>query len=150
MTKPGRRLSDGDVEAKLPIESEDVKTRAEASNLENLAADSAPVFERGRFYEEYSARRNERLKRKNGGEESVVKGTPYNLGVEPITTKRRVTAKKKTTVETTEPRYSLRSMSMSMTTENKKPPLPLPLPINVAVTSAKKKTVTTTMRDRRI
>ncbi|CAF1778281.1 hypothetical protein Bca4012_045749 [Brassica carinata] len=149
MTKPGRRLSHGDVEAKLSVESEDVKTRAEASNLENLAADSAPlVFERGRFYEEYSARRNERLKRKNGGEESVVKGTPYNLGVEPITTKRRVTAKKKTTVETTKPRYSLRSMSMSMTKENKKPPPPLP--INVAVTSSKKKSVTTTMRGRRI
>ncbi|KAH0860446.1 hypothetical protein HID58_088707 [Brassica napus] len=127
MTKPGRRLSHGDVEAKLSVESEDVKTRAEASNLENLAADSAPlVFERGRFYEEYSARRNERLKRKNGGEESVVKG------VEPTTTKRRGTTKKKTTVETTEPRYSLRSMSMSMTKENKK------------------KTVTTTMRGRRI
>ncbi|CAN6872069.1 unnamed protein product [Brassica oleracea] len=120
-------LSHGDVEAKLSVESEDVKTRAEASNLENLAADSAPlVFERGRFYEEYSARRNERLKRKNGGEESVVKG------VEPTTTKRRGTTKKKTTVETTEPRYSLRSMSMSMTKENKK------------------KTVTTTMRGRRI
>ncbi|CAN7140699.1 unnamed protein product [Brassica rapa subsp. narinosa] len=120
----------GDAEAKLPIESEDVKTRAEASNLQNLAADSAPVlFERGRFYEEYSARRNERLKRKSGGEESVVKG------VEPTTTKRRGT-----TVE-----------SMSMTKENKKPPLPLP--IDVVVTSSKKKSVTTTtitMRGRRI
>ncbi|CAG7910880.1 unnamed protein product [Brassica rapa] len=119
----------GDAEAKLPIESEDVKTRAEASNLQNLAADSAPVFERGRFYEEYSARRNERLKRKNKGEESVVKG------VEPTTTKRRGT-----TVE-----------SMSMTKENKKPPLPLP--IDVVVTSSKKKSVTTTtitMRGRRI
>ncbi|CAF2340809.1 unnamed protein product [Brassica napus] len=128
VTKPGRRLSHGDAEAKLPVESEDVKTRAEASNLQNLAADSAPlVFERGRFYEEYSARRNERLKRKNGGEESVVK-------------------RRGTTVETTEPRYSLRSMSM--TKENKKPPLPLP--IDVVVTSSKKKSVTTTMRGRRI
>ncbi|KAG5376582.1 hypothetical protein IGI04_041178 [Brassica rapa subsp. trilocularis] len=129
VTKPGRRLSHGDAEAKLPVESEDVKTRAEASNLQNLAADSAPVlFERGRFYEEYSARRNERLKRKSGGEESVVKG------VEPTTTKRRGT-----TVE-----------SMSMTKENKKPPLPLP--IDVVVTSSKKKSVTTTitMRGRRI
>ncbi|XP_009120900.1 uncharacterized protein LOC103845765 [Brassica rapa] len=139
VTKPGRRLSHGDAEAKLPIESEDVKTRAEASNLQNLAADSAPlVFERGRFYEEYSARRNERLKRKNKGEESVVKG------VEPTTTKRRGTTK-----NTTKPRYSLRSMSM--TKENKKPPLPLP--IDVVVTSSKKKSVTTTtitMRGRRI
>ncbi|KAF8096539.1 hypothetical protein N665_0307s0065 [Sinapis alba] len=153
LTKPGRRLSHATgLEPKLPIldqEEENVKTRAAASNLENLPANSAPVFERGRFYDEYSAKRNERLKRKKvgGGDDSVVKGTPYSLGVEPTTTKRRVTAKKKTvettTTTTKPPRYSLRSM----TKENKKPPPPIPM--NVAVTSAVK-SVTAMRRGRRI
>ncbi|KAJ0243855.1 hypothetical protein HA466_0198470 [Hirschfeldia incana] len=153
MTNPERRLSHGDVETKkLPIEySSEFAQEEEDMNLKHLVADTAPVFERGRFYDEYSAKRNERLKRKKvgGGDDSVVKGTPYNLGVEPTTTKRRGTTAKKKTVETTAaaPRYSLRSMTM--TKENKKPPLPLP--VNVAVTSAaKKKSVTTTMRGRRI
>ncbi|CAH8365290.1 unnamed protein product [Eruca vesicaria subsp. sativa] len=156
LKNPGRRLSHGDKEPKLPIEyssefgeeEDDLRKRGEASNLEDLAADSAPpVFERGRLYEEYSARRNERLKRKNVGEESVViKGTNYNLGVEPVTAKRRGTIKKKTetTAATKPPRYSLRSM----TKENKKPPPPLPMNVS-AVTSAKMKSVTT-MRARRI
>ncbi|CAF1697946.1 hypothetical protein YC2023_034907 [Brassica napus] len=156
------KLQKPDLESKLPIEyssisseihamakmvekefaQEEVKSRA--SSLEHMAANSevAPVFERGRFYDEYSARRNERLRRKKGGDDSVVKGTPYNLGVEPMTTKRRGTVKKKTTmVETTAPRYSLRSMKK----ENKKPPLPL----NVDV-SAMKTVTATTRRGRRI
>ncbi|CAA7061968.1 unnamed protein product [Microthlaspi erraticum] len=160
--KPGRRLSDTDLEPKLPVdytsisseihalakmvekefaeeEKEEIKTRAVGTNLENLATNSVPVFERGRFYEEYSARRNERLRRKKGGEDAgaeggVVKGTPYNLGVyhEPMmTTKRRGTVKKKTVsmVEAT-PRYSLRSM----TKENRKPP---PIPLNAALSAMK-------------
>ncbi|KAG2333959.1 hypothetical protein Bca4012_000981 [Brassica carinata] len=156
------KLQKPDLESKLPIEyssisseihamakmvekefaQEEVKSRA--SSLEHMAANSevSPVFERGRFYDEYSARRNERLRRKKGGDDSVVKGTPYNLGVEPMTTKRRGTVKKKTTmVETTAPRYSLRSMKK----ENKKPPLPL----NVDV-SAMKTVTATTRRGRRI
>ncbi|KAF3549835.1 hypothetical protein DY000_02000834 [Brassica cretica] len=163
-TPPGlAKFQKPDLESKLPVEyssisseihamakmvekefaQEEVKSRA--SSLEHMAANSevAPVlFERGRFYDEYSARRNERLRRKKGGDDSVVKGTPYNLGVEPMTTKRRGTVKKKTTmVETTAPRYSLRSMKK----ENKKPPLPL----NVDV-SAMKTVTTTTRRGRRI
>lgn len=122
---------------------EEVKSRA--SSLEHMAANSevAPMlFERGRFYDEYSARRNERLRRKKGGDDSVVKGTPYNLGVEPMTIKRRGAVKKKTTmVETTAPRYSLRSMKK----ENKKPQIPL----NVDV-SAMKTVTATTRRGRRI
>ncbi|KAJ0261198.1 hypothetical protein HA466_0043630 [Hirschfeldia incana] len=130
---------------------EEVKSRA--SSLEHMAANSeaAPVFERGRLYDEYSARRNERLRRKKGGggDDSVVKGTPYNLGVEPVTAKRRGTVKKKTATATaismaettaTAPRYSLRSMKK----ENKKPPVPM----NVDVSAMK--TVTTTRRVRRI
>ncbi|CAN6975325.1 unnamed protein product [Brassica oleracea var. botrytis] len=163
-TPPGlAKFQKPDLESKLPIEyssisseihamakmvekefaQEEVKSRA--SSLEHMAANSevAPMlFERGRFYDEYSARRNERLRRKKGGDDSVVKGTPYNLGVEPMTTKRRGTVKKKTTmVETTAPRYSLRSMKK----ENKKPPLPL----NVDV-SAMKTVTATTRRGRRI
>ncbi|XP_010481998.1 PREDICTED: uncharacterized protein LOC104760738 [Camelina sativa] len=122
-------------------------------NLESLASNSVPVFERGRFYEEYSAKRNERLRRKKKGEEAVVEGTPYHLGVnhEPMTNKRRGTssAKKKTvvvsmgeTTSATTPRYSLRSM----TKENRKPPLP----VNVAVSAMKSVVTTTTRRGRRI
>jgi len=126
--------------------------RKKSSNLESLAKNSVPLFERGRFYEEYSAKRNERLRRKKGEEAvegGVVKGTPYNLGVnhEPMTNKRRGTAKKesikKTVVSMVEsssiPRYSLRSMAK----ENRKPPLPL----NVAVSAMKS---VTTRKGRRI
>ncbi|CAF2120352.1 uncharacterized protein LOC103856373 [Brassica rapa] len=166
-TPPGlakfQKRNAADLESNLPVEyssisseihamakmvekefaQEEVKSRA--SSLEHMAANSevAPVFERGRFYDEYSARRNERLRRKKG-EDTVVKGTPYNLGVEPMTTKRRGTVKKKTTMvemTATAPRYSLRSMKK----ENKKPPVPL----NVDV-SAMKTVTATTRRGRRI
>ncbi|XP_038715614.1 uncharacterized protein LOC120009214 [Tripterygium wilfordii] len=95
--------------------------------------DTSPLFERGRFYEEYSARRNERLRRKKGevGKEAKI-SAPYNLGVTVESSKRRDTKKIESlrksvsaafsverTMET--PRYMLRSM----TKENKKPPLPL-------------------------
>lgn len=174
-----RRLSDVSLNPKRQIEYSSISTEIHAlakmvkdefaeeenrkksrvassdSNLESLAANSAPVFERGRFYEEYSAKRNERLRRKRGEEAveggGVVKGTPYNLGVnhEPMTNKRRGTSKKQqqlesikktvSMVETTTPRYSLRSM----TKENKKPPVPL----NIAVSAMKS---VTTRRGRRI
>ncbi|KAF8046091.1 hypothetical protein N665_4037s0004 [Sinapis alba] len=124
----------------VQLKSRAAAASASASSLEHMAANSE-VFERGRFYDEYSARRNERLRRKKGG--GGGEGTPYNLGVEPMTTKRRGTAKKKATTvvsmaETTAPRYSLRSM--------KKPP---PLPLNVDV-SAMKSFTATTRRVRRI
>lgn len=124
-------------------EEADVKIRAAAaaSDLEQMAAESSvvPDFERGRFYDVYSARRNERLKRKNGGEEedAEVKGTLYNLGVDPMPTKRRGTFKKKKTVvetSTTMPRYSLRS---TVNKDNKKP-------LSVAVSTMK--TVKSTRR----
>ncbi|KAK0576584.1 hypothetical protein LWI29_020123 [Acer saccharum] len=100
----------------------------------SLGANSSPVsiFERGRFYEEYSARRNERLKRKKKSEmgDSLLK-TPYSLGVTVESSKKRDSSRKLESlrksvsaaysVERSEPRYMLRSMSK----ENKKPPLPL-------------------------
>ncbi|XP_076949232.1 uncharacterized protein LOC143621803 [Bidens hawaiensis] len=97
------------------------------------SANEGPVFQRGRLYEEYSARRNERLKRKRG-ESMVEKKTPCKqyLGV-------RIESAKKSTVDVkkfesarkmmtplverkqvaTTQRYSLRSSCK----ENKKPPL---------------------------
>ncbi|XP_019187133.1 PREDICTED: uncharacterized protein LOC109181699 [Ipomoea nil] len=90
----------------------------------------SPLFERGRLYEEYSARRNERLKRKKCGEE---KAAVYGLGVRVESVKKRgvpnvvVQSGRKTVPATPmtaqrggeKPRYMLRSMTTSK--ENKKP-----------------------------
>ncbi|KAE8716365.1 hypothetical protein F3Y22_tig00110122pilonHSYRG00008 [Hibiscus syriacus] len=95
---------------------------------------SCPVFEKGQLYDEYSERRNERLKRKKGETENEPKtGHQYHLGVTVESSKRRGSSKKleslrKSAMET--PRYLLRSMNK----ENKKPPLP------VSVTASQKKT----------
>lgn len=91
----------------------------------SINAKSSCVFERGRLYEEYSARRNERLKRKKG-ERGDEEKSPYNLGVS-VEPKKRRDAKKverlrksiSATYSVEQPRYMLRSMSK----ENKKPPL---------------------------
>ncbi|OWM70584.1 uncharacterized protein LOC116213582 [Punica granatum] len=93
---------------------------------------SASVFERGRFYDEYSARRNERLKRKKGEELGETKKTAYDLGVTVESSKRRDSKKldclrKSMAVaysaerNSQTPRYMLRSS----TKENKKPPVPV-------------------------
>ncbi|KAM7258811.1 hypothetical protein ACFE04_014552 [Oxalis oulophora] len=112
-----------------------------ASTNLSLSCDpsSCSLFERGKLYDAYSARRNERLtKKKYGGEREASsidfsKSTPYKLGVNVKSSKGRDPKKtlKKTvsaafvgdtyTVAAT-PRYALRSMSK----ENKKPSLPLP------------------------
>jgi len=87
----------------------------------------SPLFERGRLYEEYSARRNERLKRKKCGEE---KAAVYGLGVRVESAKKRMVQSGRKTVPATpmtvqrggggeKPRYMLRSMTTSK--ENKKP-----------------------------
>ncbi|GAV60476.1 hypothetical protein CFOL_v3_04006 [Cephalotus follicularis] len=50
------------------------------------------LFERGRFYDEYFAIRNERLKRKMGGGQSQILSeakTPYNLSVTVESSKKR-------------------------------------------------------------
>ncbi|CAN8277032.1 unnamed protein product [Cochlearia groenlandica] len=113
-------------------------------NLEDLASDSAPTFERGRFYEVYSAKRNEKLRKKKGEGNSH---NNNNLGVihEPMTNKRRgsvKTTKKVVSMVETTPRYSLRSMMK----ENKKPPL---IPMNIDLMSGFK-SVVSTRRGRRI
>ncbi|XP_050213741.1 uncharacterized protein LOC126665084 [Mercurialis annua] len=106
------------------------KPTAEVMKNSNSNANSTSLFERGRFYDLYSAKRNERLKRRNGerGEEPK---TPYNLGVNVESSKKkdmkkleslRKSASAYYSVEKSEvPRYSLRSLSK----ENKKPPLPV-------------------------
>ncbi|GMP44487.1 hypothetical protein CsSME_00013401 [Camellia sinensis var. sinensis] len=99
------------------------------------SAISSPLFERGRFYDEYSARRNERLKRKKG-ETGVEKKTVYDLGVKVESAKRRDSKRfgglRKTvpstpvmTGRTENQRYLLRSMT-------KKPPLPVNFEKSVA------------------
>ncbi|GJT19601.1 hypothetical protein Tco_0878307 [Tanacetum coccineum] len=135
-----------------------------ASQSENAGN---PLFERGRLYEEYSAIRNERLKRKRG-ESGVEKQTPSKqyLGVRMESAKRTVevrkyeSARKMTTplverrevataqrVERKEPvtaqRYSLRSSSK----ENKKPPLAMSFERSMdAATVEQKTTVRRTAR----
>ncbi|XP_071701305.1 uncharacterized protein [Rutidosis leptorrhynchoides] len=102
------------------------------TNQSANANNGNPMFERGRLYEEYSARRNERLRRKKG-EYGVEKKSPCKqfLGVRVESSKKTgevkkfESARKMTTplVERKEAvatsRYSLRSSSK----ENKKPPL---------------------------
>lgn len=91
---------------------------------------SGILFERGRFYEEYSARRNERLRRKKGLTGDDGKASVYSLGVTVESAKKNSSKKLETlrksvsaaySVESSEtPRYMLRSMTKG----NKKPPLP--------------------------
>ncbi|KAH6759057.1 hypothetical protein C2S51_019292 [Perilla frutescens var. frutescens] len=103
-----------------------------------LGGQGSPLFERGRFYDEYCARRNERLKRRKGEVEGYEKKPAYDLGVRVESAKKRGEASKfdsrrKAAVaaaaatpvaerrEARTPRYSLRSTSK----ENKKPPIPM-------------------------
>lgn len=105
-----------------------------ADNSDSLNAKRSPLFERGRFYEEYSARRNERLKRKKGGDTGDEKKPVYDLGVRVESSKKRGEPKmfqsaRKSVVASTPiaerretPRYFLRSTASK---ESKKPPLPI-------------------------
>ncbi|KAJ7966964.1 FACT complex subunit like [Quillaja saponaria] len=101
----------------------------DAKVANSCSLNSSHLFERGRFYDEYSARRNERLKRKRGVAGDERKITVYNLGVTVESAKkgssRKIGSLRKSvsaaySVEQNQtPRYMLRSM----TKENKKPPL---------------------------
>nr|GLL37150.1 uncharacterized protein LOC109165633 [Ipomoea trifida] len=114
----------------------------------------SPLFERGRLYEEYSARRNERLKRKKCGEE---KAAVYGLGVRVESAKKRVVQSARKTVPATpmtaqrgggeKPRYMLRSMTTSK--ENKKPPSHLGMSVEKSVGGGEKKK-TAVRRSRKI
>ncbi|KAL3022522.1 hypothetical protein AAZX31_04G017100 [Glycine max] len=100
-------------------------------NSEKAATNSSVLFERGRFYDEYSARRNERLMRKKGvtavdeGKAKPVRslGVTMESGKKTSvrkmgTLRKSISAAYSSGVSGT-PRYMLRSM----TKENKKPPL---------------------------
>ncbi|PRQ27339.1 hypothetical protein RchiOBHm_Chr6g0304291 [Rosa chinensis] len=96
-----------------------------------VRANSSPLFERGRFYEEYSARRNERLRKKYGGTGEEFKSAfKQKLGVAVESAKRGSGTRKLESIRKSvsaaysvePPRYMLRSMSK----DNKKPPLSQP------------------------
>lgn len=114
------------------------------------------VYERGKFYEEYSARRNERLRRKNGVS-GTEKKAPYSLGVNVEPVKKRDPKKLASLRKSVPPnfvvnltpstRYSLRSS----TKENKKPPLaPVPVNLERSVAYSERKTGTRKPTSRRI
>ncbi|CAM8973136.1 unnamed protein product [Rhodiola kirilowii] len=144
------------------IESEDKKA---GLGLSPVAANKSPLFERGRFYDIYSARRNDRLKRKLGMEmedESFKKcNSDYDLGVTIGPTKRRdskrlESGRKSIAVDflvdrtSQHSRYSLRSSAK----ENKKPPLSVSASFDnsygVGVDAGGKKTLTSRRVARKI
>ena len=108
-----------------------------AINSENNVYSSYPtiggsnLFERGRFYDVYSEKRNERLRMKKQNETVEEESkSAYNLGVKADSTKKKESKKKCESLKKTmmaaatysvdrsqHPRYSLRSTT-------KKPPLP--------------------------
>ncbi|GAB2210445.1 hypothetical protein Droror1_Dr00015711 [Drosera rotundifolia] len=111
-----------------------------------IADDKTSLFERGRFYDEYSARRNERLKRKKRDETRMTSEprTASKLGVKLDSamkreTKRRESLVRSVSVAYSVPRYALRSI--------KKPPPPLPMNIDRSGGGADRKT--TAQRARR-
>lgn len=91
---------------------------------------SSILFERGRFYDEYSARRNERLKRKKGVTGDDGKASVYNLGVTVESAKKSGSKKLESLRKSVSAAYSVersetpRYMLRSMTKATKKPPLP--------------------------
>lgn len=103
----------------------------DVSGANCCSVNAGVVFERGRFYNEYSARRNERLKRKKGvtvdeGKAAHALGVTMESGKKTISRslKRSVSAAYSMEMQTSEtPRYMLRSRCK----ENKKPPLPINL-----------------------
>lgn len=88
-------------------------------------ANSSPLFERGKMYDVYSARRNERLKRKKG--EAEEERTVHDSGVSAVEFGKRRNVKKVESVRKSVPanfsvcrREGLRS-SVRISKENKKP-----------------------------
>lgn len=107
----------------------------------NNVVGSLSLFERGRFYDEYSARRNERLMKKQSGAEKDEPKTAYNLGVKVESAKKKDSKKKAESLKKSvaaaysvdrsqHPRYALRSTT-------KKPPLPVPMNAEEKTTTRK-------------
>ncbi|GAB4833005.1 hypothetical protein Ancab_040442 [Ancistrocladus abbreviatus] len=134
--RPEYRTISCELKALAKMAEEQFGTNGGSNNNAGLggANTASYLFERGRFYDEYSARRNERLKRKKLSEEDGGAGlepkTLYSLGVKVESSKRKDSKKQleslKKSVSATyaldrseHPRYALRSI--------KKPPLPVPM-----------------------
>ncbi|XP_054797960.1 uncharacterized protein LOC129303006 [Prosopis cineraria] len=126
--------------------------KRDSENIESansFGVNSGILFERGRFYDEYSARRNERLKRRKTGDYG--KAPAYNLGVAVESAKKSSSKKLESlrksvsatyTMERLEaPRYMLRSMTKG----NKKLP-PLPSNLEKSTTGVDKKTGASRLR----
>ncbi|KAH9613900.1 hypothetical protein KSS87_011117 [Heliosperma pusillum] len=114
------------------------------------ASHLGPAFERGRFYDEYVARRNERLRKKQIENEVDEPKTAYNLGVK-VESSMKKDFKKKTESSrkpvgsafvdrSQHSRYSLRS------TVKKPPPMPVPMNVEEKITARRTSTVTRTRR----
>ncbi|KMS99749.1 hypothetical protein BVRB_1g021150 isoform A [Beta vulgaris subsp. vulgaris] len=101
------------------------------------------LFERGRYYQVYSERRNERLRKKQNESGDDEPKTAYNLGVKvDCSTKKKDSRKKSESLKKSimavnysadrsqHPRYSLRSTT-------KKPPLPVPMYVEETTTARK-------------
>ena len=119
-----------------------------AMNTKNYSSSvtTKSAFERGRFYDEYTARRNERLRKKQSGNNTEEPKTAYKLGVKVETAKKKEYKKKTESMRKTvaanysvernlNSRYSLRSSV-------KKPPLPMPMYVEEEKNTARKSAVT--------
>ncbi|RDX75043.1 hypothetical protein CR513_45127, partial [Mucuna pruriens] len=111
------------------VRDEFSNTNSEDAAMANShGAKPGALFERGRFYDEYSARRNERLMRKKAVDEGKVKPV-HGLGVTMESGKKSSVRKIGSLRKSISAAYSAgvsetpRYMLRSMTKENKKPPL---------------------------
>ncbi|GAB4828428.1 hypothetical protein Ancab_035426 [Ancistrocladus abbreviatus] len=152
--RPEYRTISGELKALAKMAEKQLGTHGCSNNNARLdsAGTASSLFERGRFYDEYFARRNERLKRKKPSEAAAEPKTLYNLGVKIESAKRKDSNKqleslKKSvpltySVERSEhPRYALRNI--------KKPPLPVPLNVEKSAGRGEKKTTKTRRASRR-
>jgi len=116
----------------------------------NGAENFGSAFERGRFYDEYTARRNERLRKKLNETKMDEPKTAYNLGVKVETAKKKEYKKKTETLKKSvaatysvdrsqHSRYALRSTV-------KKPPLPVLMYVEEPTTVRKSAAVSRTRR----
>ncbi|KAL7614305.1 hypothetical protein Lser_V15G04910 [Lactuca serriola] len=155
--RPEYHTISSELKALTKMVQENLRGSTDTNQVSNAAYHESPLFERGKLYEEYSARRNERLKRKRG-ESEVEKNTPCKqyLGVRnesakktevkkfessrkmttPLVDKKEVGSTMKKEVGSTM-RYSLRSNCK----ENKKPPLGMSFDRSMEGT-VEKKTIT--------
>lgn len=124
------------------------------------ASNKSPLFERGRFYEMYSAKRNERLKRKLGIETDDISFKKYSNEYELVPTigakrqsKRLESGRKSIAVDFLVDRNQIRGSRYSLrssTKENKKPPLSMSFDKSCGVDASGMKCVTTRRVSRKI